>query len=96
VPFNFVFLYTFSLAIAYLLCRLTVKTMKNNEEDGSLIVIQALSMTVGLAIGLTTFSIIHKNEINLTDVTPYIYVMIFSSAVMSCVMMAVNSMEDET
>lgn len=90
------FLYTFSLAIAYLLCRLTVKTMKNNEEDGSLIVIQALSMTVGLAIGLTTFSIIHKNEINLTDVTPYIYVMIFSSAVMSCVMMAVNSMEDET
>lgn len=59
VPFNFIFLYIFVGAMAYLLCRLSLKTMKKDEEDGSLIILQAMSMTVGLSIGLTSFALVH-------------------------------------
>jgi len=64
VPFNFIFLYIFVGAMAYLLCRLSKKTME--KDDGSLIIIQAMSMTVGLSIGLTLFAFVHKKEIDLT------------------------------
>lgn len=40
VPFNYIFLYTFSLAVSYLLCRLVKRTMKKEgDEEGTLIVL---------------------------------------------------------
>jgi len=53
-------------------------------------------MTVGMVIGLTIFTLTHRNEIELiSSFAPYIYVVIFSTAVMGIVMMALKS-SDET
>ena len=100
VPFNYLFLFTFALSISYLLVRL-VEKMKNKDEDGvqmdntedvSLVVVQAIAMTVGMVIGLSSFALIHQRTFDLTEFTPYIYVIVFATGVMSIIMMAVNSM----
>lgn len=48
-------------------------------------------MTVGMSIGLTIFAFAHQQEFELTQFTPYLYVIGFSTACMSFVMMAANS-----
>ena len=95
-PFNYIFLYTFTLAVSYLLCRLVKRTMtKEGEEEGTLIVLQSISMTVALAIGLTMFACIHQDEFNLTSFTPYIYVLSFATASTGLMMVAVKSMDTD-
>ena len=74
-----------------LICLIDKIKKKEGNENGELIVIQALSMTVGLTIGLTSFAIIHQRDFELTEFTPYLYVLGFSTACMSFIMMAVNS-----
>ena len=103
VPFNYLFLFTFALSISYLLVRL-VEKMKNKDEDGvqmeytedaSLVVVPAIAMTVGMVIGLSSFALIHQRTFDLTEFTPYIYVIVFATGVMSIIMMAVNSMNPD-
>ena len=69
--------------------------VKNGDEEASLIVLQALSMTVGMVIGLTTFSLMHQKNFDLTSFTPYIYVLTFSTGLFSIVMLCVNSVYDK-
>lgn len=90
-PFNYILLFIFTTAVGYLLVRLVEKLKVRESGDASLIVVQALSMTVGLTIGLATFAIFHQDEFNLTSFTPYLYILGFSTAIMSIVMLAVNS-----
>ena len=69
--------------------------VKHGEEEASLIVLQALSMTVGMVIGLTTFSLAHQKQFDLTSFAPYIYVIVFSTGMFGIVMLCVNSVYTE-
>ena len=69
--------------------------VKHGDEEASLIVLQALSMTVGMVIGLTTFSLMHQKQFDLTSFAPYIYVIVFSTGMFGIVMLCVNSIYTE-
>ena len=69
--------------------------VKHGDEEASLIVLQALSMTVGMVIGLTTFSLMHQRQFDLTSFAPYIYVIVFSTGMFGIVMLCVNSIYTE-
>lgn len=69
--------------------------VKHGDEEASLIVLQALSMTVGMVIGLTTFALMHQKQFDLTSFAPYIYVIVFSTGMFGIVMLCVNSIYTE-
>lgn len=68
--------------------------VKHGEEEASLIVLQALSMTVGMVIGLTSCALIHNKNFDLTSFAPYIYVVVFSTGLFGIVILCVNSIYD--